>query len=214
MMCTSRCALNKVSPVSKHVGPTSAVPRTCAARAKHPGTVPTTKADPKSVYIEIKQRLLKFRETPLERQMRVKKEFDELHKTRNMSALQFEAVWENKLAELVKVGLGKSPLETYLAYLEKIGPIGAKVRADKDMRDDGSGTLVLRPPNTWEEAHAVVCKLESEQSNDRAFTSHMRGGPQQKDKDKAKTSKPSAPSTSSKATEKDKKKIAALEKKV
>ena len=51
----------------------------------------TTKVDPKAVYIEVKQRPLKFKETHLERQMRVKKEFDELHKTRNMNALQFEA---------------------------------------------------------------------------------------------------------------------------
>ena len=39
----------------------------------------TSVGDPKAFYIEIKQRLLKFKETQLERQMRVERESDELH---------------------------------------------------------------------------------------------------------------------------------------
>ena len=79
----------------------------------------TITADPKSVYIETKQRLLKFEETDLERKMRVKREFDELCKTKHTSALQFEAVWKEALAELEKVGLGKTKLEKYFGILRK-----------------------------------------------------------------------------------------------
>ena len=139
----------------------------------------TKKDDPRAVYVEIKQRLLKFKETQLERQMRVKREFDELHKTKNVNALQFEAMWEKALSELEKVGLGKTSLEKYLGYLEKVGPTtGAAVRSNREMRDDGAGVKELRAPKTWEEAHAVVVQLESESASTKAFTHQMRGGPQ------------------------------------
>ena len=42
----------------------------------------TTQDGPRAVYVEIKQRLLKFKETQLERQIRVTREFDELHKVK------------------------------------------------------------------------------------------------------------------------------------
>ena len=38
--------------------------------------------------------------------------------------------------------------------MEKIGTIGAQVRTNKAMRDDGAGGQMLRAPKTWEEAQA------------------------------------------------------------
>ena len=109
--------------------------------------------------------------------MRVKREFDELHKDKRTSALQFEAAWGKSLSELEKVGLGKTRLEKYLSYLEKIGPhLSEKVRQSRELRDDGTGVMTLREPQTWEEAHSVVVEQEGIQAGTRAFSHQMRGG--------------------------------------
>ena len=55
------------------------------------------------VYRQIRQRLFKFLETPLERQLRIDGEWSQFHKTKGMTALQFEAEWERLHAELVEV---------------------------------------------------------------------------------------------------------------
>ena len=59
--------------------------------------------DPQQAYKDIKARLLKFCETAMERQLRVRKEWDSLTKTRHTTALQFEARWEELLTELEEV---------------------------------------------------------------------------------------------------------------
>ena len=52
-----------------------------------------------AAYKEIKKRLHRFTETAMERQLRLRKEWDGLQKTQGMSGLQFEAKWEALLAE-------------------------------------------------------------------------------------------------------------------
>ena len=52
--------------------------------------------------------------------------------------MQFEAVWEKALAELEKVGLGKTKLEKYLGYLEKVGAqLSEKVELFRLVDPDG-----------------------------------------------------------------------------
>ena len=55
---------------------------------------------PGQMYEEIKKRLMKFLEAPTERQLHVKTAWNELTKTNDMTALQFEAAWEKASADL------------------------------------------------------------------------------------------------------------------
>ena len=118
-------------------------------------------ANPGMVFNIIKTKLLRFIETPLEKQMRVINEWDNLSKGK-LSALQFEPQWEEKLAELETAGLGRNERELMLNYLGKIGP---QMQSDimKDMRawPDGTGGMVTRRVGTWEECHIVCLELES-----------------------------------------------------
>ena len=82
--------------------------------------------DHQGAYKEIKDRLFRFTETAMERQLRVVTEWENFYKTPRMNAMQFEAKWENLHANLQDVGLGKTTLELYLAYLQKVGIEAAK----------------------------------------------------------------------------------------
>ena len=131
------------------------------------------------VYRQIRERLFKFLETPLERQLRVDGEWSAFYKTKGMTALQFEAEWERLHAELVEVGLGKGKLDKFLAYLKKVGPgVSETIRLDRRPRSDGSGGLTTRLPDSWEECHQVLCELEGVKAGSRAFQS-ARAAPQQ-----------------------------------
>ena len=130
------------------------------------------KQDPKFVYFELKERLMKFLETPVERAMRARTEYDKLTKTKGMKALQFEAKWEACLSELAAVGLPRSTYDKYLDYFDKIGvQLGESVRIDRRPRPDGAGGMVTRPPETWEEAHFVVIELEGIRQGTKAIHS-------------------------------------------
>ena len=83
-------------------------------------------------------------------------------KTRGMSALQFEAEWEQIHAELDEVGLTINPLDKFLAYIIKIGPQSETIRMDRRPRPDGAGGMTTRLPETWEECHEVLCELRSQ----------------------------------------------------
>ena len=74
----------------------------------------TTK-DAKAVFADIKTRLFRFLETDTERQLRVAREWDNMHKSKGMSALAFEADWERRLRDLSDCGLGKNVRELFLA---------------------------------------------------------------------------------------------------
>merc|ERR1712015_51150 len=89
--------------------------------------------------------------------------------------MQFEAKWENLHANLQDVGLGKTMLELYLAYLQKVGTEAAKeIRKDRRPRPDESGGTTTREAKTWQKAHAVVVELESIGSGPKALASHGR----------------------------------------
>jgi hypothetical protein len=70
---------------------------------------------PGEAYRQIKARLMRFLETPTEKQLRVANDWTNLTKTKGMTALQFEAEWEQIHADLDEVGLSKTPLESSLA---------------------------------------------------------------------------------------------------
>ena len=72
------------------------------------------------VYQEIRRRLLRFEETGTERELRVQGGWDGLMKTNNMTALQFEALWESRHRELERVGLGLQGKQKYTQYLIKV----------------------------------------------------------------------------------------------
>ena len=133
--------------------------------------------DAADIYEEIKGRLLKFQDTATEKQLKARQKWEDLTKTRHMTALQFEAQWEAALAKLESVGLGKTDLEKFLAYLVKMGPqLGEEIRRDRRARADGAGGTTNRPPKTWEEAHEVLVELEGIRAGTRALTAAKAAG--------------------------------------
>ena len=133
--------------------------------------------DWQGVYDAIKRRLLKFCETAMEKQLRVRKEWENLWKNKGMSALQFEAKWEEGLRDKEECGLEMSELEKFLAYIEKMGPsLGEEIRKDRRPRPDNAGGATTRPPRTWEEAHEVLVELENLRAGTRAATQSRAGG--------------------------------------
>ena len=85
--------------------------------------------------------------------MRVLSEWDKLSKGKQ-TALQFESQWEECLAELETVGLGRNDRELVLCYLTKIGPaLAADVQRDMRPWPDGKGGISSRRCASWEECH-------------------------------------------------------------
>ena len=110
----------------------------------------------------IKARFFKLLETRVERQLRVRGEWNALTKTKQMNAIQFEAAWAKAHANMVEVGLPVQAAEKFIAYIQKVGPFYAeRVRLDRRSRPDGSGGTTVRIPETWEECHEVLCEIES-----------------------------------------------------
>ena len=67
----------------------------------------------KEVHDEVKSRLMRFTETIMERQFRLRREWAAMAKTKHMTALQFEAGWEELLAGLEEAGLAKTEREVF-----------------------------------------------------------------------------------------------------
>ena len=69
-----------------------------------------------------------------------------------MSALEFEPLWEDALADLETVRLGRTARELYLAYIQKVGPaVGAEIRKDhRPWPDPVTGGTEARRVATWE----------------------------------------------------------------
>ena len=133
-------------------------------------------SDPSKVYDAIKAKLTRFAESPMEKQMRVLSEWDNLSKGK-LNALAFEAKWEEALAELETVGLARGERELTLNYLTKIGPnLAAEVQRDMRPWSDGKGGLTSRRAASWEECHVVCLELESLRQGGRALSSfpHVR----------------------------------------
>ena len=67
-----------------------------------------------------------------------------------MTALQFEAEWEQIHADLDEISLGVNKTEKFLAYIVKVGPpISETIRMDRRPRPDETGGSVTRLPETW-----------------------------------------------------------------
>ena len=80
--------------------------------------------DPEAVYARIKAKHPVFGESREEREVRVDGE--------HASLAKFEPLFEASIAELEAVGLGKTPRELYLSYLQKMPPhLQKEIRADK-----------------------------------------------------------------------------------
>ena len=73
-----------------------------------------TEVAAKDIYDRIKTRLMKFTEGVLERQLRLRREWDALTKTKQMTAGQFESSWEELLSQMDEVGLAKTAREQFL----------------------------------------------------------------------------------------------------
>ena len=74
------------------------------------------------VYKKVRQRLLQFNETETEKQMRVRSEFQNLHKLAHMSCLEFEAKWEEKTTALYECGLGKMSRSCTISTWRRLDP--------------------------------------------------------------------------------------------
>ena len=103
----------------------------------------------REIYDDVKCRLMRFTETIMERQLRLRREWDALSKTKHTTALQFEAGWEALLAGLEDAGLAKTEREKFPAYIEKLGPhLGEEIRKDRRPRADGAGGSTTREART------------------------------------------------------------------
>ena len=115
------------------------------------------------MYSRIKAKHLVFGESREEREVRVDGEHASLSKGR-LTGHQFEPLFEASIAELEAVGLGKTPRELYLSYLQKMPPhLQKEIRADKRLWPTDE-TPVLRAPRTWEESHKVVLEFEQREA--------------------------------------------------
>ena len=126
--------------------------------------------DPGQVYDEIRDRLMEFRETALERQNRVENEFNNLTKG-TLKALQFLPMFESVTSEMDMCGVGLSERQLLLGYLRKVG---SDYRREilKDRRLYASptgGPEEMRNPQTWREAHRVLLEIESVSAGTKAL---------------------------------------------
>ena len=82
--------------------------------------------NPKEVLKMLWSRLMEFQEDALERQTRVRREWEGLHKG-GQTCIQFLPKFEAAVSELSLAELGKSDRELFLAYLEKVPPEQSRV---------------------------------------------------------------------------------------
>ena len=132
---------------------------------------------PGEIYRAIKERLFRFLETMTEKRLRARREWESLVKTRQMTALQFEAEWEKVHADLEECGLGLKATEKFLSYITKVGPpYSESIRMDRRPRPDGAGGYVTRLPETWEECHEVLVEHETIKAGTKAFNAARAAG--------------------------------------
>ena len=125
--------------------------------------------DPDKVFEVVRTRLMKFSESDLERQMRVKGEWDQLWKGQR-TGLEFEASFEEAITELELAGLGKSCLDLKLDYLSKVGPaLAADILKDSRLWESDDGSKSVRKVESWEECHKVLLELESVKAGGKAL---------------------------------------------
>ena len=144
-----------------------------------------TEKGPSIIYKAIKARHMQFCESFIERQFRYKKNWELFHRKQGMSAHQFEAAWEEIHTDLEEVGLPVSAQDKYLGYLQKIGAEATRIRMDRRDRvdlaavegdPDSPPPMKNRPPETWEECHAVLVELEAMDAGTKQFLKAGRSG--------------------------------------
>jgi hypothetical protein len=122
----------------------------------------TLRTEPGTVYADIRDRLMEFRETALERQNRVENEYQNLMKG-TLKALQFLPLFESVTSEMDMCGVGLSERQLLLGYLRKIG-IDYRREILKDRRlysAPAGGPEVMRCAQTWREAHRILLEIEA-----------------------------------------------------
>ncbi|CAK0832647.1 unnamed protein product [Prorocentrum cordatum] len=131
-------------------------------------------ADPDEVYQSLKERLMEFKEGLLEKQQRLNAEWRTLSRGK-MSALEFQATFENIAAEMELAGMGKSDRDLLLGYLALIPPAHrAEVLKDRRVYQRSGAQPEVRGAETWREAHRVLLKLEEAESSAKALVAAMR----------------------------------------
>ena len=134
--------------------------------------------NPQQLYKEIKDELMQFAETAVEKQVRIRNQWRSFSKTKYMTALEFSTKFIKFSTQLEEVGLGLSKAEKYMCYIEKVGADMAElIRLDKCQRPDRSGGTSERLPETWEEAHAVLMEREAARSGTKILKEHSLGEP-------------------------------------
>ena len=125
--------------------------------------------DPDRVFQEIKDRLMRFSETPLQRQLRVSELWNNMSRG-SKTGLQWEVEFEDVIGELEVAGLGKSALDLKIGYLQKAGPqYHTDILKDTRAWPGADGTTTIRKVETWEECHVVLLELETAKSGGKAL---------------------------------------------
>ena len=108
------------------------------------------------LYHRLKERLLEFRESRLERQARVSAEFERLTKG-SKDALAFLPLWERCITEMERVGLGMTEEQLLVAWMTRLNPT-SRYEVYKDKRyyeernaETGVTEQVLRGVKSWQE---------------------------------------------------------------
>ena len=108
----------------------------------------------------MKDRLLEFKEGLLEKQPRLNGDWRTLTRGK-MTALEFQATFENIAAEMELAGMGKPDRDLLLGYLALIPPgHRGEVLKDRRLYQRPGGQPEVRCVETWREAHKVLLKLE------------------------------------------------------
>ena len=134
--------------------------------------------DPRAVYDKIMETILATRETSLEVQSVLDKEWASDAGKGRRTAHQFHPVFQKLVTDMEACGLGKSERELFLGYLRRMTP---QVRADilkwrAEFPDRSAGGAPgIRGPETWQEAHTVLVQLERYQDQSRSFVAKVDG---------------------------------------
>jgi hypothetical protein len=125
-------------------------------------------SNPQGLYKEIKDELMRFSETAMEKTVRVRTDWKNFNRNRHMTALEFGTKFIKISTQLEGIGLPMNTKEKYMSYIEKVGvDMGQTIRLDRRQREDENGWWSERLPETWEEAHEVLIEREAVLSGSR-----------------------------------------------
>ena len=118
-------------------------------------------SSPEECYTGLWFRLEEFKESMLEIQTRLQREWDALQKG-HQSGVQFFPRFQKLVTDMARYGLGKGDTELLLAYLVKVGPHAKKeILKDKRTYTDADGAVLIGQVKTWREAHKVLLENEA-----------------------------------------------------